>query len=82
MFCNSIFNKNIPLVIAAATINVPASILSGIIPCSVPVKTSTPSIRIVSVPAPIIFAPCDFKKLAKSTISGSRATFSMTVVIY
>ena len=34
----------------------------------------------VSVPAPEIFAPIVFKKSAVSTISGSRAAFSITVV--
>ena len=43
-------------------------------------KCGTPSIRIVSVPAPRILAPMLFKKVAKSIISGSLATFSMMVV--
>ncbi|CEY75638.1 Uncharacterised protein [Streptococcus pneumoniae] len=69
-----------PPVIAAATMNVPASIRSGIIEWFAPYNLSTPSIRIVPVPAPRTFAPIAFKKLAKSTISGSFAAFSRIVV--
>ena len=32
-----------------------------------------------SVPAPLIFAPIEFRKFARSTTCGSRAAFSMTV---
>ena len=46
-----------PFVTAAATKYVPASILSAGIICSVPCNLSTPSIVILSVPAPDIFAP-------------------------
>ena len=34
---------------------------------------------ILSVPAPLIFAPMPIRKLARSTTSGSRAAFSSTV---
>ncbi len=34
----------------------------------------------VSVPAPVIFAPTVFKNLARSTTSGSRAAFLIMVV--
>ncbi len=35
---------------------------------------------IVAVPAPVILAPSAFKNAAVSSISGSRAAFSITVV--
>ncbi len=69
-----------PLVIAAATMNVPVSILSGIIPCLQLPSLATPSILMVSVPAPLTFAPILFRKFARSTISGSSAAFSIMVV--
>ena len=65
---------------AAAIKNVPVSIRSATTACSQPAKRSTPSTEIVSVPAPEIFAPILLRKSAVSTISGSRAAFSMTVV--
>jgi len=68
-----------PLVAAAANINVPASIWSGIIEYVVPCRRETPLIRITSVPAPLIFAPIAFKKFATSTICGSFAAFSRIV---
>ena len=34
----------------------------------------------VSVPAPLMFAPIRFRKFARSTMCGSFAAFSMTVV--
>ena len=40
----------------------------------------TPSTVIFPIPAPWIFAPIEFKKFAKSHISGSSAAFSMIVV--
>ena len=52
---------------------------SGITVCTAPFNSLTPSIRITSVPAPRILAPILFKKVAKSTISGSSAAFSMIV---
>ena len=69
-----------PLVMAAATIKVPASIRSCTTWCSAPCSLSTPLMVKVSVPAPLMLAPILFKRMAKSTISGSRAAFSMTVV--
>ena len=68
-----------PRVIAAAHINVPASIWSGIIEYSVPCNLWTPLIRITSVPAPLIFAPILFRKFATSTTWGSFAGFSIIV---
>ena len=68
-----------PLVTAAATRYVPASILSAGILKVVPVNSSTPSILISSVPAPEILAPIEFKKSAKSEISGSFATLVKVV---
>ena len=45
-----------------------------------PTNSLTPFILITSVPAPLISAPIEFKKLATSTTWGSFATFSKTVV--
>ena len=47
----------IPAVIAPAMRNVPASIRSGMMACVAPCNSDTPSIVIVGVPAPLIFAP-------------------------
>ena len=69
-----------PLVAAAAIMKVPASIWSGITEYSVSWNFSTPLIRITSVPAPRILAPMLFKKFATSTICGSFAAFSITVL--
>ena len=64
----------------AATINVPASILSGIILYSVPLSVFTPFISMQSVPAPSICAPIEIRKLARSTVSVSRAALFITVL--
>ena len=64
----------------AAAAQVPASMRSGIVTCSVPVSSSTPSISIVLVPAPSIRAPIATRNAAMSAISGSRAALSITVV--
>ena len=69
-----------PPEMAPAIKNVPVSIRSGTTLCSQPVKRSTPSMTIWSEPAPVIFAPILLRKSAVSTISGSRAAFSMIVV--
>ena len=66
--------------IAPATKNVPASIRSGIISCSAPCNSFTPSIIKRRVPAPSIFAPILFRKSARSQTSGSAAAPSITVV--
>ncbi len=42
-------------------------------------SSSTPSISIVDVPAPMTCAPMRFRNAVRSVISGSRAAFSMTV---
>ena len=68
-----------PRVTAPAIIRVPVTIRSGMIAYSVPWSSLTPSIWIVSEPAPTILAPIARKKLAKSTTSGSIATFSSVV---
>ena len=68
-----------PFVAAAANINVPASIWSGMMEYSVLCNFSTPRIRITSVPAPLMLAPILFKKFAASTTCGSRAAFSIIV---
>ncbi len=52
---------------------------SGIMLCSAPCKSSTPSISIFSVPAPLIFAPILLRSLAKSSISGSHAALFIVV---
>ena len=72
--------KTSPCVIAAATMKVPASIRSWTTEWFAPCIFSTPLIIIVSVPAPLTFAPILFRRFAKSTISGSRAAFSSVVV--
>lgn len=55
--------------------NVPASIRSGTTPCSAPCNSSTPSIVMVYVPMPWIFAPILTKHSAKSITSGSTNSF-------
>ena len=72
--------KTSPPVIAAATMKVPASIRSCTTWCLAPCSFSTPLMVKVSVPAPLMLAPILFNRMAKSTISGSRAAFSITVV--
>ena len=69
-----------PPVAAAATRKVPVSMRSGMMRCSAPASALTPSIVIVSLPAPSMFAPIALRQFARSTTSGSRAAFSMTVV--
>jgi hypothetical protein len=63
-----------------AMAKVAASILSGMTVCSAPWSESTPSISIVSVPAPRMRAPMDERRVARSDTSGSRAQFLRTVV--
>ena len=46
---------------------------------SVPLRESTPSILMVSVPAPETRAPILFRQFARSMTSGSRAAFSISV---
>ena len=77
---NAFSTNTSPPAIAAAIKYVPASIRSGITVWIAPCRDSTPSIRITFVPAPRIFAPIAFKNVAKSTISGSSAAFSITVL--
>ena len=69
-----------PPVAAAAHINVPASIWSGMVEYTVPCNFSTPLILILSVPAPLMSAPILFNILATSTICGSFAAFSIIVL--
>ncbi len=64
---------------AAATRKVPVSIRSGSTRCCAPCSRSTPSITMRSVPAPRMRAPIAFRQRARSTTSGSRAAFSITV---
>ena len=70
------FKVKEPLVIAAAMAKVPASIRSATTRCVAPSRLSTPSIVMVSVPWPVIFAPILFRHSARSDISGSRAAFT------
>src|SRR5205823_377036 len=66
--------------IAPATRKVPASIRSGMMSCSAPCNSLTPSTMILRVPAPSIFAPILLRKSARSHTSGSCAAPSITVV--
>ena len=52
---------------------------SGITEWRAPASESTPSMTILGVPAPWIFAPIAFRHSARLTTSGSRAAFSSTV---
>ena len=70
-----------PFEAIAASMNVPASIWSGTTEYWwSPFNSFTPLIFIVSVPAPLISAPIEFKKLATSTMWGSFAQLSKIVV--
>ena len=69
-----------PFVDNIAAKKVPAAILSPIISWSVGLSLSTPSTIISLVPAPLILAPIFINMLTISTISGSLAAFSMTVM--
>ena len=73
------FTTILPPVIAAIQRNVPVSILSGMILKLISFSFFTPSISIMSVPAPFILAPILFKKSCKLIISGSLALFVMVV---
>ena len=68
-----------PPVAAAALIKVAATILSGMTEYSQPCSFSTPLIVIVPPPAPLIFAPQQFRNSARSHISGSLAALYITV---
>ncbi len=68
-----------PPVIAAATRYVPVSMRSGRIAWFALESDSTPSTRIVLLPAPEICAPMDVRNRARSRTSGSRAAFSSSV---
>ena len=63
----------LPPVADTAIAKVPASILSGGIENFVPFRLLTPSIDIVFVPCPLIFAPILFNISAKAITSGSFA---------
>ena len=69
-----------PPAIPHAMSNVPVSMRSPMSSQSTGMRSSTPTISIVGVPAPITCAPIRLSIAASSTISGSRAAFSMTVV--
>ena len=69
-----------PRVINAPARYEPVSIRSATTEYSQPCKRSTPSIVMVAVPIPLIFAPIATSILAKSTTSGSRAQLPSTVV--
>ena len=59
--------------------SVPASMRSPMISLSTGVSSSTPSISIVDVPAPMTCAPMRLRNAARSVTSGSRAALSITV---
>ena len=65
---------------APATIKVPASMRSPTTQWVTGCSSSTPSMVTTGVPAPTILAPISLSMLARSTISGSRAALSITVV--
>mmetsp|Transcript_27491 Transcript_27491/g.50825 ORF Transcript_27491/g.50825 Transcript_27491/m.50825 type:complete len:305 (+) Transcript_27491:1833-2747(+) len=65
---------------AGANIKVPSSIRSVTTGWVAPCKRSTPCTVISEVPSPSICAPMERRQVAKSTISGSRAAFLITVV--
>ena len=69
-----------PPVTAAAKAHVPATIRSGTVRCVTGLSRGTPVIVSVVVPSPSICAPMACSMRPMSTISGSRATFSSTVV--
>ena len=69
-----------PPAIAVANAQVPATIRSVTVACSVGCIRSTPSTTRVDVPIPSIRAPIEPSIWHRSTISGSRATLSITVV--
>ena len=70
-----------PFVATAASMKVPASIWSGTTEyVSSFLSSFTPCILILSVPAPMMFAPILLRKFARSTICGSFAAFSIVDV--
>ncbi len=69
-----------PRVVAAAKAQVPAMIRSGTTRCRVGCSDSTPWTTRVEPPTPSIWAPIAMSIREMSTISGSRAALSMTVV--
>ena len=73
-------NSTEPPAISGAIIYVPNSIRSTTTAWVAPCNLSTPSIVITVDPSPEIFAPIARRRSARSTISGSRATFFKTVV--
>ena len=58
----------------------PASTRSAMGSQLVPCSEETPSMQMVDVPAPVMRAPMELRKAERSTISGSLAAFSMTVI--
>ena len=68
-----------PPVMAAANAQVPATIRSGTTRCSTGLSRSAPSTSRVEVPIPSTVAPIRRSIRHRSTISGSRATLSITV---
>ena len=80
VFGAALRRTTLPPVIATAQRKVPASIRSGTTLCSQPCSSFTPSMVMVAVPMPLIFAPILTRHSAKSTTSGSMAQFSRMVV--
>ena len=69
-----------PRVMTAATAQVPATMRSVTVACSTGCRRSTPSTSSVLEPTPAMRAPMSTSIEHRSTISGSRAALSMTVV--
>ncbi len=69
-----------PRVVAAANAHGPATIRSGTTRCRAGCSASTPWITSVEPPTPSIWAPISISIREMSTISGSRAALSITVV--
>ena len=68
-----------PRVAAAAARKVPVSMRSGGTLWVAPCRCLTPSMAMVPVPAPVMWAPIDCSNRARSPISGSIAQFSSVV---
>ena len=69
-----------PPVTAAAMMNVPASIRSGMTRCSAPRRRLRPSISMVSGKVRSTAAPIAWRNVIRSSTSGSWAAGRMTVV--
>jgi len=75
-----LWRRSWPFVIAAATMNVPASMRSPMTLYLTGLRDLTPSMVSLGEPMPVTFAPIAFSMPARSLISGSQAADSITVV--